>query len=86
MNLDTPQNLYRFSPDVETALFRVVQQSLANIRRHSESRVAHIRLALATNRLTVEISDEGRGLAKSCPNSARAANFPVSAFPECANA
>jgi two-component system NarL family sensor kinase len=63
VSLDIPKNLARFSPEVETALFRIVQQSLANIHRHSDSKVARIRLALAGERLTVEISDEGRGLA-----------------------
>lgn len=60
VSLDLPKNLARFSPEVETALFRIVQQSLANIHRHSESKVARIRLA-AGDRLTVEITDEGRG-------------------------
>ena len=60
VSLDLPKNLARFSPEVETALFRIVQQSLANIHRHSESKVARIRLAVG-DRLTVEITDEGRG-------------------------
>jgi signal transduction histidine kinase len=61
--LDIPKNLPRFSPDVETALFRVVQQSLANIHRHSCSKVAVIRLRVEGGTLRVEISDEGRGFA-----------------------
>ena len=60
VSLDLPKNLARFSPEVETALFRIVQQSLANIHRHSESKVARIRLAVG-DRLTIEITDEGRG-------------------------
>jgi PAS domain S-box-containing protein len=63
VRLDMPANLSRFSEDVETAVFRIIQQSLANIHRHSESKVARIHLAVAGERLMVEISDEGRGLA-----------------------
>lgn len=61
VSLDLPKSLSRFSPEVETALFRIVQQSLANIHRHSESKVARIRLAVEGERLVVEITDEGRG-------------------------
>lgn len=61
VTLDMPESLARFSPDVETALFRIVQQSLANIHRHSESKVARIRLKVESEQLAVEISDEGRG-------------------------
>jgi signal transduction histidine kinase len=61
VSLDMPKGLARFSAEVETALFRIVQQSLGNIHRHSESKVAHLRLVLAEDRLTIEISDEGRG-------------------------
>jgi PAS domain S-box-containing protein len=63
VDLDVPSDLARFSPDVETAVFRIIQQSLANIHRHSGSKVACVRLSLADGRLTVEISDQGHGLA-----------------------
>jgi PAS domain S-box-containing protein len=61
VTVDMPKDLARPSPEVETALFRVVQQSLANIHRHSESKVAHIRLTRSDGRMTVEISDKGKG-------------------------
>jgi signal transduction histidine kinase len=61
VNLDIPGNLPRFSPDVETAVFRIIQQSLANIHRHSGSKVARINLVLGAERLIVEISDQGLG-------------------------
>jgi PAS domain S-box-containing protein len=62
VSLDIPSDLPRFSSDVETVTFRIVQQSLANIHRHADSKVACVRLALAGGRLEVEISDKGRGL------------------------
>ena len=85
MSLDLPKNLARFSPEVETALFRIVQQSLANIHRHSESKVARIRLAVG-DRLTVEITDEGRGFRpRFWLNFRRMDNSLESASPECGN-
>jgi two-component system, NarL family, sensor kinase len=59
---DLPATAARFSPEVETAVFRVIQQSLANVHRHSGSKVAHIRLNNHDDRLEFEISDEGTGL------------------------
>jgi PAS domain S-box-containing protein len=61
VTLDLPKSLPRFFPEMETALFRIVQQSLTNIHRHSQSKVAHIRLAVEGSRLKLEISDQGRG-------------------------
>ena len=47
---------------METTVFRIVQESLTNIHRHSESSVAKINLSLASNKLVVEIEDEGKGI------------------------
>jgi signal transduction histidine kinase len=62
VDLEIPENLGRLPGDTETALFRVVQQSLANIHRHSGSEVARILVGLNAERVTVEICDEGRGI------------------------
>jgi PAS domain S-box-containing protein len=62
VDLSVPENLPRFSSELDTALFRIVQQSLSNLHKHSGSKVAGIRLAVAGSNLTVEISDEGRGI------------------------
>jgi two-component system NarL family sensor kinase len=50
------------SGEIELALFRVVQESLTNIQRHSGSRQAKIRIDRNAH-LTLEISDIGRGTA-----------------------
>src|ERR1043166_2098226 len=66
VDLDLPPDLERLSPDAELALFRVVQEALTNVARHSGSATALIRLARersagrATAVLTVE--DAGRGM------------------------
>jgi PAS domain S-box-containing protein len=51
----------RMTPDIEMALFRVVQESLTNIQRHSGSFRAKIRLNRRADEVRLEISDEGRG-------------------------
>jgi len=52
----------RLPPDVELALFRVVQESLTNIHRHSGSSQAKIRIERDPGKITLEISDEGSGI------------------------
>jgi signal transduction histidine kinase len=57
-----PEDLGRLSRDVETAIFRLIQESLTNIHRHSESRTARIRLWQQGSQLKVEVRDEGKGI------------------------
>jgi signal transduction histidine kinase len=56
------QPIGRLSSEVETALFRVVQEALTNVRRHSCSETASIRLERRTGEIKLEIKDRGRGL------------------------
>lgn len=60
--LQVPDNLGRLARDVETAIFRVVQESLTNIHRHSGSPSALISLQQQTGNVVLEIRDEGRGI------------------------
>jgi PAS domain S-box-containing protein len=52
----------RISQNVELTLFRVVQESLTNIQRHSGSRKALIRLDRNSEKITLEVRDKGRGI------------------------
>jgi PAS domain S-box-containing protein len=54
--------LKRLSSDVELVIFRVVQESLTNIVRHSGSNTAVIRIRALTGRVEVEVQDFGRGM------------------------
>jgi signal transduction histidine kinase len=54
------QNLGRLPSDIEIALFRVVQESLTNVHRHSGSRVANVHIARDAERVVLEIRDEGK--------------------------
>jgi signal transduction histidine kinase len=51
----------RFSPDVETALFRVVQGGIGNIVEHSQAKNASIVLVYQPDEFSVSISDDGQG-------------------------
>jgi PAS domain S-box-containing protein len=61
VELDLSPSVGRMPRDVELALFRVVQESLTNIQRHSGSQRARIRVYRNSD-LTLEISDLGRGV------------------------
>jgi signal transduction histidine kinase len=47
---------------LETAIFRVVQESLTNIHRHADSATTTIRLAQSGDTVSLQIEDEGRGI------------------------
>jgi signal transduction histidine kinase len=52
----------RIQPDVETALFRIVQESLTNIHRHSGCRSALIWVTKSDSEVVVRIQDDGHGM------------------------
>jgi signal transduction histidine kinase len=60
VDVQASPDLGRLGRDKEMALFRVVQESLTNVQRHSGSRRAYIRLNRIQNRVILEIRDEGR--------------------------
>ncbi|MEA3207116.1 MAG: two-component system, NarL family, sensor histidine kinase UhpB [Chthoniobacter sp.] len=60
--LDLPPDLGRLAPEVEMTLFRVVQESLLNVLRHSGSPTVSIHLRTENGTLILEVRDRGRGL------------------------
>jgi signal transduction histidine kinase len=62
VELDFPEDFGRLSRELETAIFRTVQECLTNIHRHSESPTAKIRLARSGADVRVEVEDEGKGI------------------------
>jgi len=62
VDLVTPRGLGRLPPEVEIALFRVVQECLTNIYRHSGSETAHIRLERQNGHAVLVVKDRGRGM------------------------
>ncbi len=67
VNVDLPRDLRRLPRDTETALFRIAQECLANIQRHSGSPVAKIRIRRQPDSLILEVEDEGRGFQPAPP-------------------
>jgi len=65
VDLELPEQFDRLPRDTETALFRIVQESLINIHRHAESETARIHLRHAASTLVLEIEDWGRGIPKA---------------------
>ena len=73
VNLDLAPELGRLPKEMEIAVFRVVQESLANVHRHSGSKTAEVLVARDAQKVTLEIRDRGRGLS---PNG-EAASAPT---------
>jgi len=62
ITLDIPSAPKRLPPDVETTLFRVVQQSLTNVHQHSGSSTAEIAMHLDSQRVVLSVTDHGQGM------------------------
>lgn len=60
--LDIPDDFDRLPADMELALFRIVQECLTNIHRHSGSKTAFIHLHRDDERVQLEVRDEGHGI------------------------
>ncbi len=61
INFKASPELKRLPRPMEIALFRILQESLTNVHRHSESAIAHIRLFEEDGSAVLEIEDEGKG-------------------------
>jgi len=57
-----PDDFGRLSQELETAVFRVVQECLTNVHRHSGSAVAKILIARSNGHVRVEVEDRGKGI------------------------
>jgi PAS domain S-box-containing protein len=55
-------DLGRLPRDVELAVFRVLQESLTNVHRHSGSPTVHVRVAVNEGVVNVEVRDKGKGI------------------------
>ncbi|HZR56726.1 MAG TPA: CHASE3 domain-containing protein [Terriglobales bacterium] len=62
VQLELPSKMQRMPPDIELALFRVLQEGLTNILRHSESLSAEVRLQITSSKAILSISDHGKGM------------------------
>src|SRR6202050_4155485 len=60
--LELPQDLGRLPRELELATFRVIQECLTNVHRHSGSATASIRIVRSPSDLSLEVRDEGKGV------------------------
>jgi len=65
VDLEISPHFGRLPEDLEMGLFRVVQESLTNIQRHSGSFTAKLQLTRNPGRIFLEVSDTGRGICAS---------------------
>jgi PAS domain S-box-containing protein len=62
VNLDMPADFARLPVPIETALFRVLQESLTNIHRHARSPAADIHMHVIDGHVKLEVRDYGAGI------------------------
>jgi PAS domain S-box-containing protein len=62
IDLRIPDNFGRLPSEMELVIFRLVQECLTNIHRHSGSKTALIRVERQENAVRVEVEDQGRGM------------------------
>jgi signal transduction histidine kinase len=62
INFEAPPDLASAAPDAERALFRIVQESIANVLRHSAGTAVKVKLSDGPKGITLEIEDNGHGM------------------------
>jgi len=86
VSLDLPQGESRLPQSHETTLFRILQEGLTNIHRHSESATAFVRLCTESSVAILEIRDQGRGMPaeslRACKESSRLVGVGIAGMRE----
>lgn len=67
--LDMPKEMGRLPRELELGLFRIVQECLTNVHRHSNSSTATISLSLGDSQVRLKIEDRGKGMAVTSAES-----------------
>ena len=62
VKVDLPDGIDRFPELTEIALYRILQESLTNVHRHSGSSSVEIGLAITENQVVLCVQDFGRGM------------------------
>jgi len=60
-----PEDFPRLGAELETTIFRIVQEALTNVFRHAEAHKVCIRLVLTENQIVVSVCDDGKGIPDS---------------------
>jgi signal transduction histidine kinase len=64
-HVETDLENVSLDPDLATAVFRILQESLANVARHSETDVVWITCGKKGHRIELVVSDEGNGITEA---------------------
>lgn len=81
--VDIQSEFGRLNADIELASFRVIQECLTNIHRHSASKTASISIKASDKRLTLEIKDRGKGMsADNLTGAGRASGVGIAGMSE----
>jgi signal transduction histidine kinase len=64
VKLEIPEEFGRLSDEMEIAIFRMVQECLTNIHRHSGGAAAVIRVHEEDHQVVVEVQDQGKGISQ----------------------
>jgi signal transduction histidine kinase len=62
--LQIPSEFPRLGPEVETAIFKIAQESLTNVFRHAEAQRATVKLEERDGQVVISISDNGKGVSR----------------------
>jgi len=62
VELELPESEHRFDSAVETALYRIAQECLANVQHHARCDLARLRLSCEPADILLEIEDQGVGM------------------------
>lgn len=62
VDIQITDQIGRLPRDLETAIFRIVQECLTNVHRHAASSKASICLSRTSDEIRVEVKDEGKGI------------------------
>ena len=61
-DLSIPEGPLQLDPEAETTVYRIVQEALTNVARHSDATRVEIRVRVREREVLVDIRDDGRGL------------------------
>jgi signal transduction histidine kinase len=56
-----PEQLPDLKPEMATALYRIWQEAMTNVQRHSKASRVGVRIAIASGRITLQVEDDGEG-------------------------
>jgi len=76
VEVEIPESLGRFRKELEIAVFRIVQEALSNVHRHSKSETAQIEISATPRQLRVKVQDHGKGMA-SPELAGQSGDFPT---------